>query len=186
MDFTFHITSCTHLWPLMKNDSEVAFIYLTKTRKLANFILSKSFSRSKISQNCPISRFFNEYFWQFIFDKFCMTNYVWQIFGEFLMNFFDELFERSFLTNSFYQSFWWIFWRIFLSNFFDKLLTIFLEKFCPILIFQNFFWPLNIASFRVGVPSILFLANCQVLVRLILYRWLNLCTRFDVEHEIQI
>ena len=74
-----------------------------------------------------------------IFDKFS-----WQ---SFLTIFFD-----NFLDKLFWQFFWqifWIFW-IFLTNFFDKIFSTIIF-FC-----DNFGDCLTIASFRIGVPSILF------------------------------
>ena len=73
-----------------------------------------------------------------------------------LMNFFDEIFWWIFLMNFFGRSFWRIFLTKFFDDFFDEFLfTNFFEEF----FFGRFLLTYNlltIASFRIGVPSILF------------------------------
>ena len=77
----------------------------------------------------------------------------------------DEFFDN-------WQVFWWVFWQIFSTNFFDEFfwqifLTNFFDKF-----FDELFWRifltnfltynlLTIASFRIGVPLILYSCHFQ-------------------------
>ena len=110
-------------------------------------------------------------FWQFFSQK------KWRIF---LKNFFDKFFDEFFwwfFWRNFWRSFWWIFLRTFwwilknsltnfFTNFFDE---IFYELFDELNFFGIFFYTLNlltIASFRIGVSSILFF----------LISWLIECT----------
>ena len=78
--------------------------------------------------------FFDEFFWHFF----------WKILTIFLMIFFEE-FSDDF--------FWQFFWQIFLTNLLTNFLTDCMTNFLTIFLTYNL---LTIASFRIGVPSILF------------------------------
>ena len=102
--------------------------------------------------------FSTEIFWRKFFDDFYNNfsdfseEFFWPIFltNEFFDEIFDEIFDE-------------FFWRIFLSNF----LTNYFDEFFDDFFFGRFFFTYNlltIASFRIGVPSILFFhkrPNCH-------------------------
>ena len=92
--------------------------------------------------------FFGDIFWW----------YFWQIFWWILRRifwwvFFNEFFWQIFIMNYFEDFFDNFFWRFFLTKFFDKIF---------VKVFWQFFSLLTIASFRIGVPSILFLSKMRV------------------------
>ena len=125
-----------------------------------------------------------------LFDNFFLTNFFWRIF--FWQFFFDEFYWWIFLT-IFCDGFFWrsllknLFWRTFLTIFLTNdecfwwilifRILIFRNLIFRILIFRKIFLTYNlltIASFRIGVPSILFFSpvhcpgelsqfNCELL-----------------------
>ena len=84
----------------------------------------------------------------------CIFQAWWNIWGQFFDDFFDDFFWRYF------GDFFWFDWFFddFFDWFFDEILTNFdfLEDF---FLTYNL---LNIASFRIGVPSILFFSNLSL------------------------
>ena len=84
-------------------------------------------------------------------------NSIWIIFGSFGFLFFPNFFEE-FFDEFFWRIFWRIFWQFIFMNFFMNFLTNF--NFSEDLFTYNL---LIIASFRIGVPSILFLINLLIL-----------------------
>ena len=84
-----------------------------------------------------------------LFPQWCFLELPWgmytycEVFDQFFWRiFFDQFFYEFFFTNFLYELFLRIFWQIFFDKFFD-----------------DFFYILTIASFRIGVPSILFFQN---------------------------
>ena len=91
-----------------------------------------------------LTNLFDEFFWG-IFLANLFDEFIWRIF---LRNFFGEIFWGTFLT--FWRIFWRCVWRIFWRIFFDEFS------------WQFSWWIfdlLTVASFRIGVPSILLLWN---------------------------
>ena len=94
---------------------------------------------------------YQEYVYQgYVYQRYVYRRYVYQryvyqryVYQRYVYYFFDEFFRRIFLMN-FFDVF---FRRIFSMNFFNE----FLQR-----IFSTNFYLLTIASFRIGVPSILF------------------------------
>ena len=92
------------------------------------------------------------------FGSFFLSKFITNIFDKFFDKFFDEFFRRTFLTNFSDE----LFRRIFPTNFSDELFwRIFLMIFLwtNFDFFRKFFLTYNlltIASFRIGVPLILF------------------------------
>ena len=101
----------------------------------------------------------------YTYNMYTCDKFLWRIFFEFWL-----FLRRSFVTN-FCDEFWLILWRIFVTNFI-RILTYLVTIFFRILLFLNFFLTFNlltIASFRIGVPSILFF-----------YWFVNLLTKFSI------
>ena len=95
---------------------------------------------------CYFSTYFDECFYEFFYE----------FFEEFSDDFFYDFFT---IFLRFFYDFFYEFFMIFFTIFFNDFLTIFFMIF-----FTIFFLLLTIASFRIGVPSILFYSKDHCIV----------------------
>ena len=116
-----------------------------------NFFRRRIFSTKNI--------FDEEYFRRRIFSTIFFDDYFSpNFFTEFFRRlFFDNCLRRIFLTKNIFDDF---FWQLFFDGFFRQNFRNFSNKFFRrILIFRWIFYFLTIASFRIGVSSILFFSK---------------------------
>ena len=127
------------IWGVIKSGKRVLILCWTKysfsyaKEECISKVNVTYFRQNKIQFFLKENIFFEEFFFRRIFS----TNF--DEFRRISTNFFDEFFRRIFFSTIFFST----------NFFFD-------EYFRRILIFSIIFFLLTIASFRIGVPSILF------------------------------